>query len=141
MNNMWKKAVLLGVAGYVLGVLIGVIVILTGLSDAGHASVPYVLLCGIPGCITMGSTVIYDVEKWSLVRATATHFAVCFVTYYALAFLMGWLRFGDRLFWIITAAMVVGYVIIWLVMYLTYKRQIRKMNEELKRLRYKEKKD
>lgn len=47
----------------------------------------------------------------------------------------------DSLFWMITAAMVIGYFIVWLVMYLAYKRQIRKINEGLKKIKSSRKTD
>ena len=131
---MWKKAVLLGILGYILGILAGVaIFFLTDPSDGLPGALPYILLCGIPGCVAMGSSEIYEIEKWSIARATLTHFLITFVCFYALAFALGWLWFGDRLFWIISAAMVAGYIIIWWIQYLAYKRRIRKMNEDLRK--------
>ena len=132
---MWKKAVLLGALGFVLGVMIGVILTLTDSADDLRAAFPYILVCGIPGCIAMGSSVIYDIEEWSLARATVTHFLITFVSYYAIALPLGWFRLGDSLFWIITVSMLAGYVIVWWIMYLSYKRQIRRMNDKLRRVR------
>ena len=71
---MWKKAVLLGALGFALGVAIGVILTSADPGDNLRAAFPYILVCGIPGCIAMGSSVIYDIEEWSLVRASVTHF-------------------------------------------------------------------
>ena len=130
---MWKKAVMLSILGYLLGVAIGVIVFLSSSEGSLAKSIPYILLSGIPGCVAMGSTVVYDIEKWSVARATVTHFLITFLCFYLLAFALGWFRFGDSLFWTITAAMVAGYIIIWLIQYLIYKRQIRKMNDNLQK--------
>ena len=132
---MWKKAVLLGALGFALGLAIGVILTLTGSADDLREAFPYILVCGIPGCIAMGSSVVYEIEKWSLIRATVTHFLITFICYYAIALPLGWFRFGDSMFWIITAAMLAGYAVIWIIMHCSYKRQIRRMNDELRKMK------
>lgn len=132
---MWKKAVQLGALGYVLGVAIGVAFFLAGSNEGLGKALPYILLSGIPGGVSMGSSVIYGVEKWSIARATVTHFLITFACFYLISFALGWFRFEDSLFLIITAAMVIGYFVVWLVMYLAYKRQIRKINEGLKKIK------
>lgn len=132
---MWKKAVQLGALGYVLGVAIGVAFFLAGSNEGLGKALPYILLSGIPGGVSMGSSVIYGVEKWSIARATVTHFLITFACFYLISFALGWFRFGDSLFLIITAAMVIGYFVVWLVMYLAYKRQIRKINEGLEKIK------
>ena len=132
---MWKKAFLLGALGFALGVAIGVILTSADPGDNLRAAFPYILVCGIPGCIAMGSSVIYDIEEWSLVRASVTHFLITFISYYAIALPLGWFRFGSSLFWIITAAMLAGYAVIWIIMHCSYKRQIRRMNDELRKMK------
>jgi Ca2+/Na+ antiporter len=129
---LWKKATILGLAGFVLGGIICVIFILTGSSGGlGGKDLPHILLGGVYGAVAMGSTVIYDVEKWSIARATATHFMLVFALYFLLAFGLKWFRLDDPLFWIIIGCMIAAYVLIWLIQYLSYRRTIRKMNENL----------
>jgi len=130
---MWKKAVLLGALGYAIGIVIGVIVFLLNSSRSFTETLPYILLSGIPGAIAMGSTVIYEIEKWSISRATLTHFLITFGSIYLVGFALGWFRFGEPAFWIFTAAMVAAYILIWLIQYMAYKRQVRKMNEDLQK--------
>ena len=130
---MWKKAVLLGAVGYAVGIVIGVIIFLCNSSRGFAEALPYILLSGIPGAVAMGSTVIYEVEKWSVARATVTHFLITFVGLYLVGFALEWFRFGEPAFWIFTAAMVAAYVLIWLIQYTAYKRQVRKMNEDLQK--------
>lgn len=129
---LWKKATILGLAGFVLGGIICVIFILTGSSDGlGGKDLTHILLGGVYGAVAMGSTVIYDVEKWSIARATATHFMLVFALYFLLAYGLKWFRLDDPLFWIIIGCMIAAYVLIWLIQYLSYRRTIRKMNENL----------
>ena len=83
--------------------------------------------------MAMGSSVVYEIERWSIARATATHFLLLFVLYFLLVISMGWFRLDEPVFWIVVAVMVVGYVFIWLFQYLSYRRKICEMNEDLKK--------
>ena len=129
---LWKKTVLLGLAGFVLGVLVCIGFMLARSSEGLKAAFPNLALSGIYGAVAMGSSVVYDIEKWSIARATATHFLLSFTLYFLLVLSMGWFRLDDPVFWIVIAVMVVIYVLIWLFQYLSYKRKIRKMNHDLK---------
>ena len=139
---LWKKATLYGLAGFVLGGIISVIFILTGSPDGlTGKDFPHILVGGIFGAAAMGSSVIYDVDKWSIARATATHFLLMFALYFLLVITMGWFRLDEPLFWIILGCMAVGYVLIWLFQYLSYSRKIREMNGSLNKMKSKESSD
>ena len=76
MSTVCKKAILLSLLGYAAGCMIGLFFSL-GYGEfvlADHLTA--ILLGGIPGAVAMGSTVIYDIEKWSILRCTVTHFLV-----------------------------------------------------------------
>lgn len=129
---LWKRAVLLGIAGFVLSGIICIVFILTGSSGGlTGKDLPHILLGGIYGAVAMGSTVIYDVEKWSIARGTATHFLLVFALYFLLVISMGWFRLDDPVFWIVVGAMAAGYILVWLIQYLLYRRKIREMNDVL----------
>ena len=132
MRMLWKKATLLGLAGFVLGVLTGIGFMLARSSEGLKAAFPNLLLSGIYSAVVTGSSIVYDIEEWSIARATATHFLLSFSLYFLLVLSMGWFRLDDPVFWIVVAVMVVGYVLIWLLQYLSYKRKIREMNHDLK---------
>ena len=131
---LWKKAVLRGLIGFALGGAICIAFILAGSSDGLTAKdLPHILLGGLYGAAALGSSVVYEIEKWSIARATATHFLLVFVPYFLIAIAMGWFRLDDPVFWIMIAAMVIGYVFIWLFQFLSCRRKIREMNEDLKK--------
>ena len=132
---LWKKVSLLSLAGFAVGVLIGVVFALSGSSEGLAAALPNLFMGGVFGAVAMGSSVVYDIEKWSLVRSTATHFLLLFSLYCLIGFFLNWFSLSSPLFWIIIAVMFVGYVLIWLVMYFVWKRKIRKMNDELEKLK------
>ena len=129
---MAKKAMLLGLIGYFAGCIIGLCFSLQSESFTLAGALPQILLGGIPGAIAMGTAVIYDIEEWSLLRATVTHFLIVMGALLLACFVLKWFEPWSTPFWIMLAAELVGYVIVWLIMYLGYKKQVRKLNKLLK---------
>ena len=139
---LWKKATLLGLAGFVIGGIISIIFILTGSSEGlAGKNLPHILLGSVYGAAAMGSSIVYDIEKWSIARATVTHFLLVFALYFLLVISMKWFRLEDPLFWIIVGCMAVAYVIIWLIQYLACRRKIREMNDNLNQWKSRENAD
>ena len=135
---MRKKAILLGLIGYVCGCVIGLFFALQNENFNIREALPSILLGGIPGAIAMGSAVIYDIEEWSLLRATATHFLVVMGVILFACFLLKWFPPWSPAFWIMLAAELIGSVIIWLIMYYCFRKKVRTLNEMLKESREKE---
>ncbi len=83
------------------------------------------------GAIIGGSFLIWDIEKWSLLKQTLVHFAVMAVPSFPLAYLLNWLPhylYGALGY---IGAFILMYIIIWLVMYFSTKNKIKKMNKQL----------
>ena len=135
---MRKKAILLGLIGYVCGCVIGLFFALQNENFNLREALPSMLLGGIPGAIAMGSAVIYDIEEWRLLRATATHVIVVLGVILFACFLLKWFPPWSPAFWIMLAAELIGYVIIWLIMYYCFRKKVRTLNEMLKESREKE---
>lgn len=129
-----KKATLLALIGFVTGALIGIGFCLAKGSDL-QGILLSILLGGVYGAVACGSSIVYDIEKWSIARATATHSLFVFSLYILISFTVGWFRLDDPIFWIVIAIMAAAYILIWLIQYLAYKRTIRKMNNELARMK------
>ena len=127
---LWKKATLLGLAGFVIGAAIVICLVLLD-SQPLQGAFTHIVIGGIYGAVAMGSSVVYGIEKWSIARATATHFLLVFALYFFLVISMGWFSLSDPVFWIVVGTMVAVYILIWLLQYLSYRRQIREMNDEL----------
>ena len=130
---MYKKAMLLSLLGFAAGCLIGLAFHLQDENFSLSEALPNILLGGIPGAIAMGTTVVYDIEKWSLFRATATHFLIAIGVILLGCFVLHWFKPWSRAFWLLLAFELAAYVIIWLFFYFSYRKKIRQMNEELKK--------
>ena len=129
---LWKKAVWLSLAGFVSGALIGAGFMLSAWPGWREA-LPHMLLGGIYGAVAMAGSLVYEIEKWSIARATATHFLITFALYFVLVKAMGWFRSNEGTFWVVVAVMAAAYVLIWLLQYRSYRRKVRAMNQELEK--------
>ena len=89
-------------------------------------------LSGLLGAVNVGTTTIYTLERWDVLRCTLVHFAIAMTTFCAVGFTLGWLSPRNPASLWMLAACVIAYFIIWLIMYLRYRRQIRRINEALK---------
>ena len=129
---MRKRAIMLAAIGYVIGCAVGLCFALQNKNRTLADALPRILLGGIPGAITMGSAVIYDVEKWSILRVTATHFLIVAGVMVLACFALNWFEPGSAAFWILMAVMLAGYILIGLIMYCCFRAKVRKLNEMLK---------
>ena len=94
-------------------------------------ALPQILLGGIPGAIAMGTTVIYDIEKWSILRVTVTHFLIVMVVTLLASFVLKWFEPWSMAFWIMLMMEAVAYFIVWLILFLHYRTTVHKLNELL----------
>lgn len=111
--------------------------------QVGNASLALVIqavVSGIYGGLVIGATVAYDVEKWSVLKSTAVHCVITLVLYYTTGFLLHWFAITDIVeILIMLGVFVVVYTSIWLINYIRYKSDIKKFNEELQKLKDKDK--
>ena len=139
MNEFWKKTAILAAIGFILGILVGMGFLLIGGSgiyfemNGANRTALYLALSGLLGAVNTGAMVIYDMEHWGLLRCTLTHFILAMASVCAVGFSLGWLRLHDSFTLWMLGGCVVVYFIIWFIMYALNKRQIRRMNEALKR--------
>ena len=140
MSDLLKKGIILGLIGAAAGIGIGLVITLAGIAGGeAQGSIPelilYFFMSGMLGFVNMGASVMYNIEHWSIARATGTHFTVSIISFYVFGFAIHWLDPGEVMFYIITAIFIVVYFIIWLIQYIRYKKEIRKINDDLKRFR------
>ena len=138
MSEFWKRTAKTAGIGFALGTLIGLAFLLPYGVGAFWAErgakrfALHVVMSGLLGAVNMGSTTIYSLEHWSLMRCTLTHFLITMSCMCLVGFSMGWFDLRQSVTLWMLAICVVIYFIIWLIMYLMYKRQIRRINTALK---------
>ena len=154
---MLKKTLKMAGIGFLIGVVIGdLITILTGNSDTGGvtfassqlldmaggsgttAMLLQSLFSGLYGAVCFAGMSFYEIERMPLALATALHCATIILLFIPIALFLGWVSNIVTLL-IISGMQLVGFFIIWLIMYFGYKKQIRELNEMQKDFSNKEK--
>ena len=82
--------------------------------------------------IAGGMNAIYQVERMPLMTAILIHGSVLYIGYLGTYLLNNWLDFGIIPIIVFTAIFVVGYIVIWAIIYSIIKRDTAKLNEMLK---------
>ena len=83
--------------------------------------------------IAGGMNAVYQIERLPLMGAISIHGGVLYVSYLATYLLNDWLDWGTAPVLGFTGIFVVGYLLIWAVIYSIIKRNTDKINEVLKK--------
>ena len=83
--------------------------------------------------IAGGMNAIYQVERMPLMTAILIHGGALFIGYLGTYLLNDWLDFGVIPIIVFTAIFVVGYIVIWAIIYSIIRRNTAKLNEMLKK--------
>ena len=75
---------------------------------------------------------IYQIERLPLMPAILIHGSVLYISYLAAYLFNGWLEWGTAPILIFTGIFVLGYLVIWAVIYSIIKRNTNKINQLLK---------
>ena len=85
--------------------------------------------------IAGGMNVIYQIERLPLMVAILIHGGVLYISYLVTFLVNNWLESGITPVLIFTGIFVIGYLLIWAVIYSVIKRSTVKLNESLKKRR------
>ena len=83
--------------------------------------------------IAGGMNAIYQVERMPLMTAILIHGGTLYIGYLGTYLLNDWLDFGVIPIIVFTAIFVVGYIVIWAIIYSIIRRNTAKLNEMLKK--------
>ena len=83
--------------------------------------------------IAGGMNAIYQIERLPLMPAILIHGGVLYIAYLGTYLLNNWLDFGIIPIIVFTAVFVVGYIVIWAIIYSIIKTNTAKLNEMLKK--------
>lgn len=154
---MKKKLLFRSLLGAPIGVLVSLIVTVIISLCTGHGeyySAPHELtdwcgseitavivqlVCSLAvGAIGGGSSVIWDMEKWSLTKQTLIHFAVLVIGFVPVSYVLNWMPhylYGALGY---IGAFISVYLIMWISVYFSVKAKIKKMNKRLQEIQQKE---
>ena len=149
-KNLKKEAVKRAIMGFMYGVFIGqTILILESLmardgnfypvaaslvelagTKIGAVIIQY-FLTGLIGTTFAATTVLFEIDSWSLLKQTIIHFIITSIVMYIAGFLCGWFPHTLRSTLIWFGIFIVIYVIFWISFSSYYKNKVKKMNEAL----------
>ncbi len=98
-----------------------------------HEVVLGVLTSLLLAFIAGGVSVVYRIEKLPLLWAAFLHALVLYLDYILIYLVNGWLKWAAGPLLIFTAAFLAGYGIIWCFIYLAIRRNIRRINAQMRR--------
>ena len=82
--------------------------------------------------IAGGMNAIYQIERLPLMVAILIHGGILYISYLVTYLLNDWLDFGALPIIVFSAVFVVGYIVIWAIIYSIIKRNTDKLNKMLK---------
>lgn len=137
---MLKKTLKLAGIGFLLGIVIcHFISILTGtpelisgdylsrIGDLRAALLLQMLITGLYGAVNIGSTMIYKAERLPLLVSSLIHCSIVIIPFIPMSFFFGWVTDAVSCL-IMSAFQFAAYFIIWLIIYIRYRREIKKLN-------------
>ena len=152
MKKTYKKLIILLAVGFFAGAVLGnLIAFIIGLASGGGGIVAEELvsaltfagaiilqtfICGVFGLVSVGGMYLYEIDSWSLFTATLVHFLSIAACYVGASTILYWLPPLFIYYLISIGAMAVGFAIIWIIMYFRWKKDVKDMNNDLKK--YKE---
>ena len=83
--------------------------------------------------IAGGTNVIYQIEQLPLMTAILIHGGILYLSYLAIYLVNGWLKSGMTPILIFSASFIIGYLIIWVIIYSITKKRTDKLNVILKK--------
>ena len=149
-KNLKKEAVKRAIMGFIYGVFIGQTILIleslmardgnfypvaASLVDLAGTKIAAVIiqyfLTGLIGTTFAATTVLFEIDSWSLLKQTIIHFIITSIVMYIAGFLCGWFphKLSSTLIWF--GIFIVIYVIFWISFSSYYKNKVKKMNEAL----------
>ena len=137
MTDIRKNALRLSILGFVLGVLIGAAFpLLSGSWTMDLSMLLHLLVSGALGAVCWGTTVVFSIEEWSILRATVTHCLIAFgslFAFFAVEIAAGLMKLPPPgVIALILVFWLTAYILIWLIHYLIYRYKVKKMNAKLR---------
>ena len=86
--------------------------------------------------IAGGMNAIYQIERLPLMVAILIHGSILYIGYLGTYLLNDWLDFGTLPIIVFSTVFVVGYIIIWVIIYFIIKKNTAKLNKILKEKQY-----
>ena len=147
---MKKQIIVRGSLGIFIGITLGYLITLFISLGYGHGTyipcVPalvdqmgsqidavavQILMCALLGFVFGASSVIWELDHWSLVKQTGIYFACTALAMFPIAYITHWMEHSLEGFLIYFAIFLAIFVVMWLIQYLFWKNRIKKINGKI----------
>ena len=88
--------------------------------------------------VTGGMNAIYQIERIPVMPAILIHGVVLYVSYLIVYLVNDWLKWGVTPILVFSAVFVVGYMMIWAIIYSVNKKNAERINKQLKQRQQKD---
>ena len=117
-------------------VVLAILYLIVGKGKSGFTLTPQEVFVGVVSLTLLafvagGMNVVYQIERLPLMAAVFLHGMVLYLSYLATYLINGWLEGGMIPILVFTAIFIVGYLLIWAVIYGIIKRNTEKINQKL----------
>ena len=153
---MKRKAAQRGLLGFPLGVFLGyAITLLISLIKGVGQFYPVVpaltevcgtqigavtlqfLLSGVLGAISAASSAVWENDDWSMLKQTVIHFFILCFTMLPIAYFTHWMEHSLLGMSLYFGTFVAIYALIWAVLYTSWKRKIKRVNDGIQAAKFK----
>ncbi len=147
---MKKKIVLRGILGFPIGIAIGYLItifislgwangsylpcvpeLISAMGNEINAVILQALLCGLLGAGFAASSVIWEIENWSLIKQTGIYFLIISVIMLPIAYFAYWMEHSVAGVFRYFGIFVAIFAFIWVMQFVIGKQNVKKMNENL----------
>ncbi len=128
-----KGLVAMGFGPIVLAVIYSTLGITGTVSAVGVGEmVQGILTISALAFVAGGITVVYQIEELAISKAITMHGIILYICYAVVYLVNGWLAKGVVPFMIFTVIFILGYLLVWLIIYFTTRKSTRILNNKLK---------
>ena len=97
-----------------------------------YAVILQTILCGLLGSSFAASSVIWEIDHWSILKQSAIYFLIASAVMMPVAYLTNWMDHSLIGFAGYFGVFFVIFIAVWVIQYAIWKNKIKKMNAKLK---------
>ncbi len=147
---MKKNIILRSILGFPIGIAIGYLItifislgwangfytpcvpeLISVMGNEINAVILQALLCGLLGTGFAASSVIWEIENWSIIKQTGIYFIIISVIMLPIAYFLYWMEHSIIGFFSYFGIFVLIFAFFWIIQVVIGKHNVRKMNENL----------
>lgn len=105
--------------------------LITAMGNEINAVMIQTFLCGLLGIGFSASSVIWEIEHWSIVKQTGIYFLIISVIMLPIAYFMYWMEHSVTGFVSYFGIFILIFAVMWIIQFITGKYNVKKINKKL----------